>query len=118
MHPAFGYNVDEWNSAFPSGLCKDPNYVASLRLPPILLLNSALDLGLSATTDIFQRQLIAGGATVERYTFGAPCGHGIVGHNAWVICVGVSGSASNEIILPLLLSYLARVRAPRGEALA
>jgi hypothetical protein len=117
MHPAFGYNVDEWKAAFPTGLCKDADYVASLKLPPIMLINSALDLGLSATTDIFQRQLAAGGTIVERYTFGAPCGRGIVDHNTWVICVGISGSAANEIILPLLLSYLARVR-PRRDTVA
>ena len=40
MRPVFGDDEEDWEQCFPVAHCRDANRVASLRLPPVLLVSA------------------------------------------------------------------------------
>lgn len=104
VHPAFGRHPSQWVRSFATGHCTDPAAVAALQLPPVLLMNAGIDVGLRDHTDLWQRQLAAGGVVHERYTF--------IGtdHLGSIMGIGRKGWAGEEAIMPVVVDFLGRMR--------
>ena len=71
--------------------------------PPLLLVNAAHDVGLSAHTDLFQAQLLAAGAPcVERVTLRG------TNHASYVLGMGRTGFAGEEVAVPAIVDFFRR----------
>ena len=99
LHPVFGDDVSSWKNAFPTDIAEEPR-VNQLELPPILMVNAAVDYGLEKHTHDLHRELTAAGKHVIVKKIPGTT------HASIATDINILGTKSNSLFLPLLASFI------------